>query len=106
MSLEQRCEIIEMINCARQDGARLAQACKTAEIDQSTYRRWHCGDQVVADRRATAKRPEPDNKLSVQEREVILLTCHLPEFRSLPPSQIVPTLADRGSYLASESSFY
>ena len=37
---------------------------------------------------------------------MVLLTCHLPEFRSLPPSQIVPTLADRGLYLASESSFY
>ncbi|MBL8454449.1 MAG: IS3 family transposase, partial [Zoogloea sp.] len=29
-----------------------------------------------------------------------------PEFASLPPSQIVPALADRGTYLASESSFY
>ena len=57
MSLEQRCEIIEMINHARRDGARLAQACKTAEIDPATYRRWHCGNQIVADRRATAKRP-------------------------------------------------
>lgn len=29
-----------------------------------------------------------------------------PEFQSLPPSQIVPKLADRGIYIASESSFY
>ena len=28
------------------------------------------------------------------------------EFNSLPPSQIVPRLADQGQYLASESSFY
>ena len=28
------------------------------------------------------------------------------EFQSLPPSQIVPILADRGIYLASESTFY
>jgi putative transposase len=27
-------------------------------------------------------------------------------FGSLPPSQIVPLLADEGRYLASESSFY
>jgi len=27
-------------------------------------------------------------------------------FVSLPPSQIVPILADRGKYIASESSFY
>ena len=106
MSLEQRRQIIEMINHARRDGARLINACKTAEIDPATYRRWHCAGQIVADRRATAKRPEPGNKLSVQEREMILLTCHLPEFQSLPPSQIVPTLADQGLFLASESSFY
>ena len=29
-----------------------------------------------------------------------------PEHASLPPSQIVPRLADQGQYLASESSFY
>jgi len=30
----------------------------------------------------------------------------LPSYASLPPSQIVPSLADQGIYLASESSFY
>lgn len=106
MSLEQRQQLITMIDQARGEGARLATACETVEIDPATYRRWQCDDQVVADRRATATRPEPCTKLTTQEREAILLTCHLPEFQSLPPSQIVPTLADRGQYLASESSFY
>ena len=32
--------------------------------------------------------------------------CNSPRFASLPPSQIVPTLADEGCYLASESTFY
>ena len=32
--------------------------------------------------------------------------CQRPEFASLPPTQIVPTLLDRGEYIASESSFY
>ena len=32
--------------------------------------------------------------------------CATPEFASLPPSQIVPRLADRGTWIASESSFY
>ena len=106
MSLEQRQQIILIIDQARSEGARLTKACETAEIDPATYRRWQCAGEVVADRRATAIRPEPVCKLSIQEREMILLTCHLPEFQSLPPSQIVPTLADRGQYLASESSFY
>lgn len=32
--------------------------------------------------------------------------CNQPEYKSLPPSQIVPRLADYGEYIASESSFY
>jgi len=37
----------------------------------------------------------------------MLMTCHRPDFASLPPSQIVPRLMDEeGRYLASESSFY
>jgi putative transposase len=33
-------------------------------------------------------------------------TCHQPEYASLPPSQIVPRLADPGESLASEPTFY
>ena len=51
-------------------------------------------------------RPTPRNKLSDQERQAVLDVCHSKEFASLPPSQIVPRLADQGRYIASESSFY
>ena len=36
----------------------------------------------------------------------MLSICHDPEFASLPPGQIVPRLADKGTYIASESTFY
>ena len=104
MSLEQRQEIIVMVDYARTKGARLNQACECVDIDAATYRRWQCNGKVLADQRATAVRPVPLSKLSVEERELILLTCHLPKFQSLPPSQIVPTLADLGEYIGSESS--
>ncbi len=106
MSLEQRQHIVTLIRQARLDGARLMPACKTVEIDPATYRRWQCDGQVIADKRATARRPTPLNKLSVTERKLILLTCHLPEFQSSPPGQIVPALADAGRYIGSESSYY
>ena len=106
MSLEQRKQLITWINEARANGARLESSCATIEIDSDTYRRWHKHGQVVADQRDSAERPEPKHKLKQEERELILLTCDLPEFKSLPPSQIVPALADQGVYLASESSFY
>ena len=32
--------------------------------------------------------------------------CNAPEYASLPPTQIVPTLLDKGVYLGSESTFY
>ena len=48
----------------------------------------------------------PGNKLSETERLRILDVCNSPEFASLSPNIIVPTLADRGGYIASESTFY
>ena len=95
-----------LIDEARCEGAALVASCECAEIDPATYRRWQKDGEVQADRRATAPRPTPQHKLSAAEREMILLTCHLPEFASLPPSQIVPALADLGKYYGSESSFY
>ena len=47
----------------------------------------------------------PVNKLSDEERQHVLVIVNSKEFRSLPPSQIVPTLADRGEYVASESLY-
>jgi putative transposase len=44
--------------------------------------------------------------LTPQEKQAIVQVCNTPENASLPPSQIVPRLADLGQYLASESSFY
>ncbi|WP_081878504.1 hypothetical protein [Serratia sp. DD3] len=35
-----------------------------------------------------------------------MAVCHQPEYANLPPSQLVPRLADKGVYLASESTFY
>ena len=46
------------------------------------------------------------NKLSPTEVNAVLEVCNTPEMAHLPPSQIVPRLADQGVYLASEASFY
>ncbi len=48
----------------------------------------------------------PKNKLNSEEKQCILKTCNKTEFASLPPTQIVPQLADNGVYIGSESSFY
>ena len=87
-------------------GARSAKACAALEISDRTLRRWTKDGQVHADQRPLAPRPEPANKLSDEERATILTLCKSTEFASLPPSQIVPKLADQRRYLASEAGFH
>ncbi|CAM4513156.1 hypothetical protein MYXA107069_23965 [Myxococcus xanthus] len=48
----------------------------------------------------------PANRLSELERRRILAVANSKEFRDISPKQIVPRLADRGEYVASEASFY
>ena len=58
------------------------------------------------DKRPFTVKAKPSFALDESEREEILDTLHKDEYSSLPPSQIVPALADKGIYLGSESSFY
>ena len=98
--------MVTLIKGAMKDGCRLNAACIEAEISLRTYRRWVCGEEIAEDKRPTAKRPEPRNKLSEEERQTIITTCNEPEYANLPPSQIVPILLDEGIYHGSESSYY
>lgn len=106
ISLSDRQIAVALINEAITAGARRAKACAELEVSDRTLRRWTKGGEVCADQRPIAARPEPANKLSAAERAAVLEACNSEEFASLPPSQIVPKLADQGQYLASESSFY
>lgn len=104
--LKERHFIVRCIQEAIGKGARQYSACDTVGLHCRTYQRWCDGLQVLADKRPLVARPEPSNKLSLKERQAIIDCCSLPEYASLPPSQIVPKLADKGCYIASESSFY
>ncbi len=102
-----RCEIIALIDEAMAAGARQAGACAELGLDRRTLQRWRSSDGTIReDLRPVAERPEPANKLSAEERDLIAATCNSEAFASLPPGQIVPRLADKGEYIASESSFY
>lgn len=69
-----------------------------------TYQRWSKKTDKSDKRKGAPKRIP--NKLSKAERNQVLTIANSPEFASLPPSQIVPTLADNGEYICSESTFY
>ncbi|HAU3362261.1 TPA: IS3 family transposase, partial [Salmonella enterica subsp. salamae] len=100
---DERQQFIRWINEAVAAGARRAVACREVELSIRTLQRWQTQPE---DGRAEATRPVPSNRLSECEEQQILSVCHQVEYASLPPSQIVPRLADKGIYLASESSFY
>ena len=49
---------------------------------------------------------EPSNKLSTRERQQVLDVVNRPEFEDLSPNQIVPKLADEGTYVCSQATMY
>lgn len=73
-------------------------------IAKRTLTRWRA-QGGGKDRRGERATP-PSHKLTEAERAQVLAIAHQPEFRNLSPRQIVPLLADRGQYVASESTFY
>jgi transposase InsO family protein len=94
--------IRELIHEAVTAGARREKACEVLGLTARTLERW---DDDGEDARRGPKSPPP-NKLSAVERRRVVEVATSPEFRDLSPKQIVPQLADRKQYVASESTFY
>ena len=97
---------MKWIDEAVESGAGKEKACETLAISIRTLQRWIEDGEVKADQRPLTTRVAPKNKLSEAERAGVIEICNQPEYASMPPSQIVPKLADQGQYIASESSFY
>src|SRR5690606_8095602 len=107
ISASDRQRAVELISEAVSAGARQRLACCELGLTARTLQRWKDETGVVrADARPSAERPVPANKLSEEERAEVLRIVNEPRFASLPPTQIVPTLADQGCYVASESTMY
>jgi len=105
ISLAEREQVLTWVEQARVAGARLHKACEIIDVAPRTLQRWRQSGQVHEDRRRQ-REFHPTNKLSDVEREQLLAIANSAEFADLPPSQIVPILAERGEYIASESTFY
>ena len=103
ISADDRNTAIKQINEACANGARKHKACEILNISIRTIERW--GNANLNDKRKGARR-HIGNKLTEEEKKMILNIVNQPEYRDLPPCQIVPLLADKSTYIASESSFY
>jgi len=96
--------ILELIDKATANGARLQKAAASIGLSVRTLIRWR--SQNAGEDQRHGPQHAPANKLSQEERKNILAVATSPAFRDLSPKQIVPTLADQGRYIGSESSFY
>ena len=95
------CQLIEEAVCS---GARRNECCKILEFSLRTLQRGEKNPDQADQRRGPTTISE--KQLSESERNEVIEVANSFEYRDLPPSQIVPKLADKGIYLASESSFY
>ena len=96
--------ILESLEEAHSGGARLAASCDVMGISPRMVERWKASQDSEDGRQGP--KSEPANKLTEGERARLLAVVNSPEYRDLPPKQIVPLLADKGTYLASESTVY
>jgi len=102
--VEERERAVELIAEAVVAGARRKKACEIVGISLRTLQRWEGSGGRGDQRRGPGVRPA--NALSEAEKELVVAVATSPSFRDLSPAQIVPVLADMGTYVASERSFY
>ena len=96
--------ILTLVDEAISEGARGERACETIGLRARTLARWRA-EGGGKDKRAEGG-VSPAHKLTAAERARIVAYATCTDYRDLSPQQIVPLLADKGIYVASESSFY
>jgi putative transposase len=83
-------------------GVPIYKCCDALAIQSRTYYRWR---QCTEDKRLGALRVNP-RALSEQEKNAIVAECCSERFVDTNPYEIVATLAEEGTYLASPRTFY
>jgi putative transposase len=102
-ALGERKKLLYDIQIAVNDGARKNAACKIVGLTVRTIQRWNNDD--IGDLRPTVPKTSP-KALSTEEKKHILQVCNSQEYCDKNPNEIVPDLAGKGIYIASESTFY
>lgn len=99
---EDRQNILLLVTEAITSGCSQHRACDAFNLEERTLQRWQ---KNVTDGRH-GPLTAPANKLTNVERALVIKTSVSVEFADLSPHQIVPKLADKGIFIASESTFY
>ena len=95
---------MELIREACKSGARKRLACELLGLTVRTLERWEKADGLRDKRKGSEHTPA--NKLTEAQRSMIIEIANSRAYQDLPPSKLVPLLADEGRYIASESTFY
>ena len=85
------------------NGAREEAACELVGLSVRTLQRWRSGNKI--DGRKGAPKVTA-RKLAPQEREAVYQAANQERFADLTPEQVVATLSQESTYLASASTFY
>jgi putative transposase len=93
-----------LVREAQNAGARQSAAGKIVGINVKTLQRWKKPGNEK-DGRSDSLR-QPANKLTDEERRLIIAIISLLAYANLSASKIVPKLGGEGLYIASESTFY
>ena len=104
-TLEERQQVTQWLSDATTAGARLEKACEVIGLSPRTLQRWQLASPTAPDQR-TLTRTTPSHALTEAERANILAIVNSETYGHLPPTQIVPRLADLGCFVASESTIY
>jgi len=86
-----------------QENIPIKNICSITDICYKTYKRWKKSNNLKDNRKG---HPNLKNRLTDSEKDEIVSLCNNSEYCNLSPNQIVPKLADKEIYIASESSFY
>ena len=101
--LQDRTNILNYISEAIDKKARKEQICEMLDVSIRTIQRWE--NDSIGDQRSFAAHKSPI-ALSAEEEDTIIELCNSKEYRDMNPNTIVPILAEKGKYYASESTFY
>jgi putative transposase len=104
ISVTERQQAMGLISEACKAGSRKRKVCEALGLSVRTLERWE-KENGLQDQRKMVKRI-PKNKLTKEQRDMVITTANNATYRDLPPCKIVPLLADEGEYIASESTFY
>lgn len=104
MTAADRAQMMSLVTEGTTSGLTQADSCEEVGVEPRTVQRWRLLP-VLEDGRKGPK-TKPANRLTEFERAKIIAVSTSAEFINKSPHQIVPTLADRGEFIGSESSFY